>query len=170
MPARSPKLTITYEPSRALRLSEGDVSVTLPPSFAPSYGDLFGIAEGVASLLRGASEASWSWPVGSWHTPPADYRFRFTRVDDEVLVNVLRFDEPFSHAPDEEGETVFTTRCKARRLAVQIKHQLQPLLADAEHPHHAWRLAAYDKLNDALRGAENEPTSYPIVKPAPELG
>ena len=63
---------------------------------------------------------------------------------------MLRFEEPYSRQPEEVGAPVLAGTARLR-LAVQLKNQLQPLLADAVPPNQQWRQAVYQSLGAALR-------------------
>ncbi len=144
------KLTMHRQDDGTLTVADELASVTLPRSFVPNVNDLAGLADAVTGLLNGADRMTWVWPVGSWYTPPGEYRWLLDRQDDTVRLTMLWFDEPFSRRPDEAGVVVFVTECKLQRLAVQVKNELDRLLAEQGHPNTELRRWAYQKLDGAL--------------------
>ncbi len=71
------------------------------------------------------------------------------------MVSVEWFPERFVSTWTGEGELVFQAECGLRRLAVQLKNQLQSLLVDDQHPLFDFRRSMYQKLDDALREEKN---------------
>jgi hypothetical protein len=118
----------------------------LPASFAYSTS-VFG--EPCTRLLRGTELEVVDWPVGSWYTPPGNYHWLITRLDEEVEIRILWFPRPPNHRPDEQGDVVFATRCPLRRFAVQVKNQLQQLASTQPGEDYANSLVL--KLTEALR-------------------
>ncbi len=109
------------------------------------------LAHAVILLLRGVERATGEWAVASWSIPPGTYLWTLDRHEQTVSVSVEWFPGQFLGTSTGKGELVFHAECGLRRFAVQLKNQLQGLLADDANPSFDLRLSMYRKLDDTLR-------------------
>lgn len=107
-----------------VQVSQRDNICSLFPSYlSDAFNDL---SKAVLSLLQSPLSDSVTC---SWQDEPGEYRWIFQRSGEEdVRIEILRFDNTFSRLPDERGESVFIAECSGLRLATQVKGQLQRLL------------------------------------------
>lgn len=75
----------------------------------------------VRSLLLGASEAKCSW----WQEP-GEYRWLFSRQEEQILIHIVWFDD-IAGWSDEKGKTVLKMECDLLTFAKRLSHQLGQL-------------------------------------------
>jgi hypothetical protein len=81
------------------------------------------LARAAITLLCGAEQASLAWA-----DEPGEARWVLRRIDGELDVTVLRFEETFSRRPNDEGKVLFETTVRLTDFAGQVKSQLDALL------------------------------------------
>jgi hypothetical protein len=102
-------------------------------------------------LLQGGSKASCAWAE-----EPGEWRWLFERHGDELGIRILWFERTFSKALDEQGELRYSTRCKLRLFAFQVREQLRQIVNEVglEEYREEWRgdfpLAEYERLTELI--------------------
>jgi hypothetical protein len=111
-------------------------------------GDL---TRALITLLQGAAKARCAWA-----DEPGEWRWLFERHGDELDIRILRFEDTFSNALDEQGAPHYSTRCKLLRLAVQVREQMRQILEEVgldgylEEWGYDFPLAEYERLNSLI--------------------
>lgn len=111
-------------------------------------GDL---ARAMIVLLQGGSKAHCAWAE-----EPGEWRWLFERHGGELGIRILWFERTFSKAPDEQGELRYSSRCRLRQFASQVREQLRQILNEVglEEYREEWRgdfpLARYEQLNELI--------------------
>lgn len=86
-----------------------------------AIGDLLKV---VISLLEGARRGTCLW-----EQEPGEYRWLFTRQNEQIQIRIVSFGRTFSRHFDEEGECVLTVQCSLLKFATKFSKQLEQLLA-----------------------------------------
>ena len=82
-------------------VSDGEQQVVIPASYLTDV--LSELLTAVWSVLEGTPSASCSWEL-----EPGEYRWLFTRIDDQLSLRILAFpNNSWDNGPDEEGVIVF---------------------------------------------------------------
>jgi hypothetical protein len=97
-----------------------------------AIGDLLRV---VISLLEGARRGTCLW-----EQEPGEYRWLFTRQDEQIQIRIVSFGQTFSRQFDEEGECVLTVQCSLLKFPTKLSKQLEQLLAtwDENGYHSTW--------------------------------
>jgi hypothetical protein len=121
-----------------------------------ALGDL---TNAVIALLRGAQRSTCSW-----QEEPGEYRWVFDREDERLRIDILWFEDTFSHELEGKGKLFYSTECELRRFACQLRDQLSRLLE--EHglegymqiwANHDFPMTEYRKLEDLLASRRAAP-------------
>jgi len=92
-------------------IADGQTSAVIPASYLTDV--LIEVLAAVWSLLEGALDARCSWEL-----EPGEYRWLFTRDDDQATLRVLGFPyNSWENGPDEAGKVVFDFRGPLSELA-----------------------------------------------------
>ncbi len=103
-------------------LSDGSHELTLTASYlSDALSDLLWI---VISLVEGAQEGTCAW-----QQEPGEYRWLFSRQEEQIEIRLLWFSETFSQRPDEEGECHLLLTCSLLKFATKIQRQYKHLLS-----------------------------------------
>lgn len=127
------------------RISDGVQEAFITASSLPSE-PLLPMLWAVRLLLLGASDARCSW----WEEP-GEYRWLFSRHDEQILIHVLWFKE-IANWSDERGETILRMECNLLQFAKRFSHQLNQLSYQEGVP--AVPPEDYQKFQEALGAYE----------------
>lgn len=112
-------------------LSDNRHQLTFTASYlSDAVADLVWI---VLSLLKGAETGRCDW-----QQEPGEYRWLFSRQDEQVEIRILWFPETFSHRSDEQGDCVLVLTCSLLKFATKIHKQLHQL-------HLLWGQEGYER-------------------------
>ena len=76
-------------------------------------------------LLEGATRV---WFL--WHDEPGEHRWIINRVNDELEIRILWFDDAFKALPDERGREVFCLTCRLAKFVGEVLACGRSLLAE----------------------------------------
>lgn len=153
-------------------ISDGVKSLDMYPSLVTG-GNIAELAERVVVLLKMDQQGIPSKERCSWGDEPGEYRWVLQNDTSKrgiLRIDILRFDEPWSHLSDEEGKVLFSTDCSLLKFAIQVKTQLRDALqtlgpeeyrkrARGEFPYRA-----YDELKRLIREEQGHPKAGSKVK------
>lgn len=127
------------------RLSDGVQEAIITASSIPEK-PLLPLLWAVRLLLLRASDARCTW----WEEP-GEYRWLFTRQDEQILIHIVWFKD-IAGWSDEKGKTVLRMECDLLAFAKRLFHQLGQLQhqeGDTSVP-----LKDYQSLQEAIREFE----------------
>jgi len=115
-----------------------DASATVTASYLSAALD--DLASAVSATLRGHPHAS-----ASFTEEPGEYRWVFEPLPEgQVSVRILEFKEMWGGRPDDEGEVIFSARCRLRTLAGALVSELQRLERAYGHAGYREKWVEYD--------------------------
>jgi hypothetical protein len=126
-------------------LSDGVQETTITASSIP-IEPLLPLLRAVRLLLLGANEAKCSW----WQEP-GEYRWLFSRQDEQVLIHIVWFDS-IANWSDEKGKTVLQMESDLFMFAERLSHQLGQL--EYQEGSSAVPPQDYQKLQEAFAAFE----------------
>ena len=138
----------------SVRDAEGGVTVT-----ASYLSDALRSLVDAASLLcEGLGESRCSWDE-----EPGEFRWIFRRVDHDVELRILRFDELWGGQPDQAGVEVFASRQPAAtvvravlRAADAVLHRMSEDEYERAWHEHPYPRAAVERLRAGLGAVKEE--------------
>jgi hypothetical protein len=104
-------------------LSSDERQVIIPASYLTDV--LSELLSAVRSLLEGAPDARCSWDL-----EPGEYRWLFTRNNEEALLTVLSFPDTWQDPPDEDGTVVFDFHRTLSELASAFADGIEAVLLE----------------------------------------
>jgi hypothetical protein len=137
-------------------ISDGVNSLDMYPSLVTG-GDIEDLAERVVVLLKMDQQGLSTKERCSWGDEPGEYRWVLENDSSNLRIDILWFDEPWSHLSDEKGKLLFSTNCTLQKFAIQVKTQLRDALETLEPEEYRKRARSefpqrvYDELKSFLR-------------------
>ena len=136
-------------------ISDGVNSLEIYPSPVTGLG-IEALAERVVVMLKMDRQGLSTKERCSWGDEPGEYRWVLENDSGNLRIDILWFDEPWSHLSDEKGKVLFSTECSLLKFAIQVKTELRDLnalgkeeykkLARSDFPQRI-----YDDLKDLIR-------------------
>ncbi len=122
-------LSYRFEAHRwvVVNLGDGEQTLALSPSlvFSDPLADLADIT--VPLLVHLNDE----YPLEvrcAWEDEPGEYRWILKKESSDVQIQILRFDQTYSHLSDEDGQQIFIAITPTMKFAIQVKTQMRDLL------------------------------------------
>jgi hypothetical protein len=141
-------------------ISDGVTSRQIYPSLITGHG-LNELAERVVFLLKMDRQGLSTKERCSWGDEPGEYRWVLENDSGNLNIQILWFDEPWSHLSDDKGKVLFSTQCSLLKFAIQVKTELRELSALSKEDYK--KLARsdfperiYDDLKDLIRTEQLE--------------
>jgi hypothetical protein len=140
--------------SSEAEIRDGVDAAALTAQFlSDALGDL---SRAVLTLLQGLLQSKCSW-----QEEPGEYRWLFEQRSEHLHIRIIWFDDTFSRQLDQRGKLIFESECQLRQFAVQMRDELERLLAQhgeagykSSWVNHDFPLPELEKLNQLLAEAE----------------
>lgn len=107
-------------------ISDGVNSLEIYPSRVTGLG-IEALTERVIVLLKMDRQGLSIKESCSWGDEPGEYRWVLENDAGKLRIDILWFDEPYSHLSDEYGRVLFSTECSLLKFAIQVKTELRDL-------------------------------------------
>ncbi|GHO56789.1 hypothetical protein KSB_52640 [Ktedonobacter robiniae] len=113
--------TVTGRGWAEASLSDGTNEWTITASYLSD--GLSDLLKTVISLVEGAQEG-----ICRWQEEPGEYRWLFSRQEEQIEIRILWFKETFSHRLNDAGRCELVLTCSLREFATKLRREFSHLL------------------------------------------